>query len=324
LALELANVAFVDDADLSLIVGLLTRIVAEGGKPAGGGAEEQTRRDSLAEAKKLEAKVREFIARSVQNFVFKEGPLLKMMRQGGWVLLDAVDSAPHEVERLMSLLEEDPTLAVYEGVRPLRFYSRGSAPKALLDAPSGLQEDFVEISPNFQIFITCRDPQKLSPALRSRCFCVHIETAMEEDSLCELAESVLSRSVTSSLYAKPLSITLASVFKKTSPSGTDQPLLFSKDTFSPHRIVNCARGFGNDTITSDSLAEGFTMSFVSSFSNPADRNHVAYLIRDTLSGITKVKLSDSQSGWEGMCFQAGRLEFTVVYTLFAKEGWPSK
>jgi MoxR-like ATPase len=323
-ALELANVAFADSPDLSLIAGLLTRIVAEGGKPAGGGAQEQISCDNLAEAKKLETRVKEFIARSVQNFVFKEGPLLKMMRQGGWVLLDAVDSAPHEVERLMSLLEEDPTLAVYEGVWPLRFYSRGSAPKALLDYPAGLQEEFVEISPNFQIFITCRDPQKLSPALRSRCFCVHIETAMEEDSLYELAESVLSRSVTSSLYAKPLSLALATVFKRTNPSGTDQRLLFSKDMFSPHRIVNCARGFGNDTITSDSLAEGFRMSFVSSFGNLANCHHVASRIRAALSEIASVKISDSQSGWEDLCLQAGRFEFTLVYNLFARDEWPSK
>lgn len=48
-----------------------------------------------------------------------------MMRSGGWILLDGVESAPHEVERLMSLLEEQPTLAIYEGVKPLIFHAPG-------------------------------------------------------------------------------------------------------------------------------------------------------------------------------------------------------
>ncbi|KAA6394275.1 MAG: putative Midasin, partial [Streblomastix strix] len=78
-----------------------------------------------ADAKQLYDKIISFQQRSARNFVFKEGILLRMMRQGGWVLLDGVESAPHEVERLMSLLEEEPTLAIYEGVRPLIFHGRG-------------------------------------------------------------------------------------------------------------------------------------------------------------------------------------------------------
>jgi midasin (ATPase involved in ribosome maturation) len=70
----------------------------------------------------LGQKINAFVSQGAQNFVFKEAPLLKMIRQGGWVLLDSVDSAPHEVEQLMSLLEENPTLSVYDGVHPLHFY----------------------------------------------------------------------------------------------------------------------------------------------------------------------------------------------------------
>jgi hypothetical protein len=63
---------------------------------------------------------------STQNFVLKESMLLKMLRKGGWILLDGVDSAPHKVERLMPLLEKNPTLSIYEGVPPIIFYSSGS------------------------------------------------------------------------------------------------------------------------------------------------------------------------------------------------------
>ncbi|KAA6359634.1 MAG: hypothetical protein EZS28_044839, partial [Streblomastix strix] len=42
-------------------------------------------------------------------------------------------------------------------------------------------EENFEIAEGFQIFITCNDLKKLSPALRSRCFCIQIETAQDEE-----------------------------------------------------------------------------------------------------------------------------------------------
>jgi hypothetical protein len=166
--------------------------------------------------------------------------------------LDAVESTPHEVERLMSLLEEGPTLAVYGGVKPLLFhrprFENGFdfPPLPVIEGAEQIEER-VEIRPNFQIFITCRDPRKLSPALRSRCFCVHIETATSEQSLQKLAKCILSLSGHAAIHRNYLSRALAKVYSKTKPSAT-QALLFSQDTFSPHRIVNCARGLGNDAI----------------------------------------------------------------------------
>ena len=48
-------------------------------------------------------------------FKFVEGPVIEAAQQGHWILLDNINSAPPEiVERLNSLLEETPSLNLYE------------------------------------------------------------------------------------------------------------------------------------------------------------------------------------------------------------------
>jgi hypothetical protein len=226
-------------------------------------------------AAKLRNKIETLIGNSAQNFIFKEGPLLKMMRVGGWILLDGVDSAPHEVERLMLFLEEEPTLSFYEGVRPLLSFRKDSSPP-VIEGGDGVQEELIEISESFQVFITCRDSRKLSPVLRSRCFCVHVEAAGNENSLQELGNCILSRSGNTSSHGLPLSLALAQVHNSMKPDSrlgtSDKALHFSQDTFSPHRIGNCARGFGNDSLTATSISYGFRMSFASCFREDQDRS----------------------------------------------------
>jgi hypothetical protein len=56
-------------------------------------------------------------------------------------------------------------------------------------------EAHVEIALGFQVFITWNDPQKLSSALCSRCFCVNIESANGEEDLTVLARRILFQKV---------------------------------------------------------------------------------------------------------------------------------
>ena len=48
------------------------------------------------------------------NFDFFYSVLVDAMEKGEWVLLDDIQFAKAEIERLMSLLEEDPSLTIYE------------------------------------------------------------------------------------------------------------------------------------------------------------------------------------------------------------------
>ncbi|KAA6378241.1 MAG: putative AAA family ATPase midasin, partial [Streblomastix strix] len=115
LSIELAAVSLTDQPDISEIENILRKI-SENSSQNDNGENQQEFNQIQTDSKQLIVDIAEYQQISTRNFVFKEGILLRMMRQGGWVLLDGVESAPHEVERLMSLLEENSTLAIYEGV----------------------------------------------------------------------------------------------------------------------------------------------------------------------------------------------------------------
>ncbi|KAA6381216.1 MAG: hypothetical protein EZS28_023257, partial [Streblomastix strix] len=229
-----------------------------------------------------------------------------MMRQGGWVLLDGVESAPHEVERLMSLLEENPTLAIYESVKPLIFHSHVEKRDNQNDKEQNIQIDQfeqnidkedIEIKEGFQIFITCNDLKKLSPALRSRCFCIQMETAQDEVQLRELAESALNQSDTALFYRIPISRILGGVFCDARDKSKTRKLLFSKDTFSPHRIVNSARGIGNEQMTASNIASGIQMSFIRCFREDEDQKDISQNSENIIKQIGKEKIAVTVVGY---------------------------
>jgi hypothetical protein len=76
-----------------------------------------------------------------------------MMREIRWILLDRIEAATHEIKRLRSLLEENPTLTINESVQLLLFHTK----KIHNEINSNPNLDFdlnnIEISPKFQIFI---------------------------------------------------------------------------------------------------------------------------------------------------------------------------
>jgi MoxR-like ATPase len=272
----------------------------------------------IQEAEFLADEIDRFLSSSIRNFVFKEGSLLRMMRYGGWILLDGVDPVPQEVERLMSLLEEEPSLAIYEGIRPLIFYGGTSKrPEVRLPGSFGpgsqIEAELIPISPDFQIFITCRDPRKLSPALRSRCFCAHLQTPSNVDQLSELARHVLSRS-SSAFYRTPLSEVCSKVFSDAAHlHRKGRKLLFSRDSFSPHRVVNCARGISNDLLDSYSLASALRLSFVGCFKEASDQTGVVTGVVAVIDQLCQRHVPVDQSEWEAFVLQAGRLEYAAVY-----------
>ena len=57
------------------------------------------------------------------HFSFNLSVLIKAMKEGDWILLDDINFAPQEIEGLMSLLEEDPTLTIYEN-DPVLFFTK--------------------------------------------------------------------------------------------------------------------------------------------------------------------------------------------------------
>ncbi|KAA6403970.1 MAG: hypothetical protein EZS28_000496, partial [Streblomastix strix] len=327
LSIEFTAAALNDIPDIS-DVEIILRKISENSTLNDNEENQQDLNLIKSDSKQLITDIVEFQQQSARNFIFKEGILLRMMRQGGWVLLDGVESAPHEVERLMSLLEENPTLTIYEGVRPMIFHGRGArkdnqnneGKNKLEKGKENDEEESIEITEGFQIFITCNDLKKLSPALRSRCFCIQMESAQEEVQLKELAESALSQSDVGRAYSIPISLILSKTFCHAREMSKNRKLLFSKDTFSPHRIVNSARGIGNYKITAKNIASGVVMSFIRCFKLDEDQKDISINSEEIVKKISKEKIAVSSNRWEEFIKQAGQFEYATVYQYIKEKG----
>ena len=100
------------------------------------------------------------------------------MKEGDWVLLDDINFAPEEIEGLMPLLEEDPTLTIYEN-DPVLFFTKDKT-KIKDD-----KKDF-EINPNFRLIMTTSKEANISLAIKSRCLCIQIKPFKEPKDYSEL------------------------------------------------------------------------------------------------------------------------------------------
>ena len=117
------------------------------------------------------------------HFTFNLSVLIKAMKEGDWILLDDINFAPQEIEGLMSLLEEEPTLMIYEN-DPVLFFTKDKT------KIKNKETDF-EIHPNFRLFITSSKDSNISSAIKSRCLCIKIKPFKEPKDYAELISNSL-------------------------------------------------------------------------------------------------------------------------------------
>lgn len=120
------------------------------------------------------------------HFNFNLSVLIKAMKDGDWILLDDINFAPQEIEGLMSLLEEEPTLMIYEN-DPVLFFTKDK------NKVKNKETDFL-IHPNFRLFITSSTDTNISSAIKSRCLCIKIKPFKEPKDYAELICNCLMNS----------------------------------------------------------------------------------------------------------------------------------
>ena len=94
------------------------------------------------------------------NVRFEPSLLINAMKNGDWVLLDDIHFAPHQVERLMSLLEEEPTLNIYEN-EPTMYFKKGDNK----DNAKNPDENIVNIHSRFRLFMVSSNNNIISSAV---------------------------------------------------------------------------------------------------------------------------------------------------------------
>lgn len=265
--------------------------------------------DNQTQADKLRQEIRDFHSKSARNFVFKDGILVDCLKNGGWVLLDGVEQAPQEVERLMSLLEEQPRLTVYEDKEPLFFFDDPNNPPPTI--PEGF--DTSPIHQDFPIFITCSEASQLSFALRSRCFCIQMSEPVDEAELLKIYSSAfVSHSPTStpSGLLAPISVNLSIKARDLRQAG--QPLRFANDFFSLPRLARVARGMGKVGIQPARLSTLLSMALTQCFSTKDDRDDVTTCAKALCDPQTDSSQSAETQNLQLLRKLCGQLEMAIV------------
>jgi len=117
------------------------------------------------------------------NFDFIYSTLINAMKNGEWVLLDDIHFAKAEIERLMSLLEEEPELTIYEKEDNIIFK------KSKNDDKNGKL-----IDPHFRLFMTSSNDKIISSAVKSRCLHINLKKFKESEDYAILISNYLINS----------------------------------------------------------------------------------------------------------------------------------
>ena len=142
--------------------------------------------DIINESENIKNQLDNLIGIKKTHFNFKLSALVNAMKEGNWVLLDDINFAPQEIEGLMSLLEEESTLKIYEN-DPVLFFTKDES------KITNKKTDF-KIHPDFRLIMTTSKDTNISLAIKSRCVCIKIKPFKEAKDYAELIANNLKYS----------------------------------------------------------------------------------------------------------------------------------
>ena len=138
------------------------------------------------------------------NLKFKKSFLLDAMENGYWILLDDTNLRPQELERLMSLLEEEPELNVFE--ENLLYTNKNSDNNNIKK---------INIHDNFRLIISTTNENVISGPLKSRCLKIIMNNFKKTEDYATLISNYLSNYNFIDKDIKDISIKVGNLFNKT-------------------------------------------------------------------------------------------------------------
>jgi len=204
--------------------------------------------------------LKDFSTLSFTSFEFKKSLLINAMENGEWVLIDDVNYAPQEIERLMSLLEENSSLTIFEQNPPV-IYSRDPVKSTDLIKNKQIHE-------NFRLFVVTSNETALSAAIKSRCLCVMLKPFEEPKHYAELISSRLSNSLISDDYITSIAPPIGKAFHDVKQHEKENDYIISNYLLTPVNIVHLTKFLANSTgIDGKILSEGIYYTIFSMFKN---------------------------------------------------------
>ena len=230
------------------------------------------------------------------TFNFQESILLKSMEKGEWILLEDIHYAKDEIERLMSLLEENPTLTVYEKF-PISFYYREEPNKEKNNYNlTNDNTNNIKIHDNFRIIITTTNESNISSAIRSRCLSVKIKPFTEKKDYSLIALNCLSN--TNNMHDKnilELSEKIGNAYGAIKESEKKNNYILKNYIISPTNLVSFAK-LTSTTIKleENDLSNFIKLAFFSGFKEEKKRDNIQIFAKGLSENIPyKLKIYKS-------------------------------
>ncbi|KAG4105393.1 hypothetical protein H8356DRAFT_1027608 [Neocallimastix lanati (nom. inval.)] len=203
-------------------------------------------------------KLKHFSTLSYTSFEFKKSLLINAMENGEWVLLDDVNYAPQEIERLMSLLEENSSLTIYEQNPPV-MYSRDFIKDT----------EFIkhkQIHENFRLIIITSNDSVLSAAIKSRCLCIKLQPFVEPQHYAELISSCLNDSYIPEDCVITTAKHVGKAFHDIKRNEKENDYILKNYQLTPINLVNLSKIFINSSsFDGRALSEGIYFNIFSMF-----------------------------------------------------------
>jgi MoxR-like ATPase len=297
ISLAFAAAAFSRNFDLNEILYFLNEMVAS--------TMNSVSRDTLVQIERLRGLIEIYNERSKQTIMFSEGPLLRAMREGRWILLDKADFCARVMKDLQSLLEEEPSFLVREGERNVFFHVR-SLNRSKIEQTVRIDE-FVEISPNFQLFVNCRNPQVFPAGFRSNCLSIRVCIRPTQETLREFAYLALLKFDKMIPHAVWFSECLTNAFLM-----ADSTLLLSGTSFNLHRMVSCVRCLGSGFLNAASLFYTLRKSFTKVTLREEERQLLYRTLGETIMRFSDTTWITELNHLPRFNVSTGRLEFSEV------------
>ena len=190
-------------------------------------------------------------------FEFNHSVLLDAMEKGDWVLLDDINFAPQEIERLMSLLEEEPTLSIYEN------YEFNDNKNTLIYKKKVINQKSNEkkINPKFRLFITS-SKDNVSSAIRSRCFYIKLKSSQTPKDYAIILSNFLINSNLEKKDIIKISKMFGNAFYELKNLEKQSNYILQNYILTPSNIVNFSKLFIKNT---NNLSQIIDFTFFSSF-----------------------------------------------------------
>ena len=230
------------------------------------------------------------------TFKFQESILLKSMEKGEWILLEDIHYAKDEIERLMSLLEENPTLTVYEKF-PISFYYR-EEPNKEKNNYNLISDNTnsIKIHDNFRIIITTTNENNISSAIRSRCLSVKIKPFTEKKDYSLITLNCLSN--TNNMHDKnilELSEKIGNAYGVIKESEKKNNYILKNYIISPTNLVSFAKlTSANIKLEENDLSNFIKLAFFSGFKQKKKRDNIQIFVKALSENIPyKLKIDKS-------------------------------